>query len=183
MAALLGQTVQTFGLSRAELNGLTGTVVRLQGNRVVVSLPPPHLEKALMPDNLSVVPRGQAPKAGFFANSVLQAQRVWGEMNQHSRIACFAVLLLLVYWLLIGFGGRGRSHSYDPYHYDDYDSYSSNYGYSGGGGFGLPSIGTIVLMGAMFYGWRSGMNPWQLLMMYNFLGGGMGCGRRRRGFF
>lgn len=51
----VGAVVETSGLSKDELNGLQGVVVRHQGDRVVVDLPAPYGEKALRPVNLRVI--------------------------------------------------------------------------------------------------------------------------------
>eukprot|EP01062_Namystynia_karyoxenos_P007355 TRINITY_DN12597_c0_g1_i1.p1 TRINITY_DN12597_c0_g1~~TRINITY_DN12597_c0_g1_i1.p1 ORF type:complete len:227 (+),score=77.52 TRINITY_DN12597_c0_g1_i1:89-682(+) len=191
--ALLGQRVTTYGLSARELNGLSGVVVRIQGDRVVVSLPHPHGEKALRPQNLEVdvhggqqhggTPHGGgragAAHAGGYSlgGAMLEVRRRWIELGPQLQFACAAVLMFLIYWLF--FSGRSRHHHHD-YGYDDYHG---GYGYDDGyysGGWGLPSIGTIGVLALMYYGHRQGMSPFQLLMLYNLLGGGGFGGRRRR---
>eukprot|EP01062_Namystynia_karyoxenos_P024999 TRINITY_DN19799_c0_g1_i3.p1 TRINITY_DN19799_c0_g1~~TRINITY_DN19799_c0_g1_i3.p1 ORF type:complete len:694 (+),score=146.19 TRINITY_DN19799_c0_g1_i3:96-2177(+) len=51
----VGAVVQTAALSKAELNGLLGTVTRRQGDRAVVHLPEPYGERALRPANVKVI--------------------------------------------------------------------------------------------------------------------------------
>eukprot|EP01062_Namystynia_karyoxenos_P062111 TRINITY_DN55038_c0_g1_i1.p1 TRINITY_DN55038_c0_g1~~TRINITY_DN55038_c0_g1_i1.p1 ORF type:complete len:372 (+),score=102.55 TRINITY_DN55038_c0_g1_i1:107-1117(+) len=71
-----GQKVETVAMSKPELNGLKGDVVRLQGERVVVSLPAPHGEKALRPQNLSIISGGKKPSDSTDGVPAAKRQRV-----------------------------------------------------------------------------------------------------------
>jgi len=51
----IGSMVEAHSLSVAELNGVQGKVLKLQGDRVRVAFPEPHGEKALKPANLKAV--------------------------------------------------------------------------------------------------------------------------------
>lgn len=204
-ASLLGATVRTYGLSSAELNGQTGVVVRLQAERAVVSLP--SGEKALRPQNLEVL-RPQQGGGGGFGNAgapppaggaaggagaaamLLELRRRWSLLGPQLQFACYAALIVFAYWLF--FSGPSRSYS----HYDDdYHDYDDGYHHGGyrSSGWGFPSLaggglGTVAMLGLMYYGRQKGMSFFELMWLWQILGpmlgggGGMmgrGFGRRR----
>jgi len=79
-----GTSVQAHGLQSApQLNGATGVVVGMQGDRVLVDFGHPHGEKALREDNLH--PTSQSRRGAFAPGDRVEAQGLRGAAELNGR--------------------------------------------------------------------------------------------------